>query len=254
MSRTLRHFIEPPRSCSYIKEESAQLEIRIMLEVGPDELEHMLIRGWRRFGPCYFRPACGSCNDCVSIRLPTDRLVLNQSQKRAKKACSRFRVELGPPRVDRQRLALYHKWHRFRETARGWDESNLSPDTYAMEFSFPHPAGRELSYYDDNPPEGGPPKLIGVGICDETKNAWSAVYFFYDPDYARCSLGIYNVLYQAELARQRGIPYIYLGYWVMRCESMQYKANFMPHEVLTERPTIHEPPRWVPGEKPLKQG
>jgi arginine-tRNA-protein transferase len=247
MARNLRHFIEPPRACSYIKDEYAQLEIRIMLEVSQEELELMLIRGWRRFGPCYFRPACTACNDCVSIRLPTDRLLLSQSQKRAKKACARFRVEIGPPRVDRARLALYHKWHSFREERRGWDESSLSPDTYAMEFSFPHPAGRELSFYDDHPPGGGPPRLIGVSICDETKNAWSAVYFFYDPEYAKCSLGIYNVLYQVDLAREKGIPYVYLGYRVTRCESMQYKSAFRPHELLTERPGPNEEPRWFVG-------
>jgi leucyl-tRNA---protein transferase len=244
MARLLRHFIEPPRVCSYLKDREASLEIKIMLDTSPQELENMLIRGWRRFGPCYFRPACVSCQGCVSIRIPTEDFVLSSNQKRAKKNCAKLRVVMGVPKVDRKRLALYHKWHQFREGERGWDASPLNTESYAMEFAFPHPAARELLYYDDDPPGGGPPRLIGVGLCDETPNAWSAIYFFYDPDYAKLSLGTFNVVYQVELAKSKGLPHVYLGYRIEECESMQYKMKFLPHDLLIERPDEETPPPW----------
>ena len=247
MAVLVQHFIEPPRTCSYLQDRLASLETKVMIDITPAELEEMLIRGWRRFGPFYFRPACTPCQECVSIRIPTADFTPSKAQRRAKKACGDLRVVLGPPSVDRARLALYHRWHSFREGERGWEGSKLDARGYQMEFAFPHPAARELAYYDDNPASGKAPKLVGVAICDETPKAWSAVYFFYDPDYARRSLGIYNVLYQIDLARQKAIPYIYPGYRIAGCASMRYKSTFRPHELLFTRPALDEAPRWEPG-------
>jgi arginine-tRNA-protein transferase len=85
---------------------------------------------------------------------------------------------------------------------------------------------------------------VGVGISDETPGAWSAVYFFYDPAYARSSLGIANVVFQVEIARARGRRHLYLGYSVSDCPSLRYKATFHPQEVLVGRPALGEAPRW----------
>jgi leucyl-tRNA---protein transferase len=49
------------------------------------------------------------------------------------------------------------------------------------------------------------------------------------------------------LARQRGIPNVYLGYRVLGCPSMRYKGTFRPHELLLGRPGPEEEPRWVAG-------
>jgi leucyl-tRNA---protein transferase len=244
MARLLRQFTESPRACSYLSDREAALEYRVMLDVSPKELEAMLLRGWRRFGPCYFRPACAGCGECVSIRLPTEGLKLNQSQRRAKKSCAGLEVRISAPRVDRERLSLYRKWHSFREETRGWGGSPLDSESYALEFAFPHPAARELAYYDL---VEGRRRLVGVGICDETPKAWSAIYFFYDPDYQKRSLGTFNILYQLEHARGRGIPYVYLGYRVAGCRSMRYKATFQPHELLFGLPSATEEPGWIPG-------
>ena len=54
--RLLARYLEKPRPCSYLAAESASLETRLMVDVEPAELEAMLERGWRRFGPSYFRP------------------------------------------------------------------------------------------------------------------------------------------------------------------------------------------------------
>jgi len=75
-------------------------------------------------------------------------------------------------------------------------------------------------------------KLIGVGICDVSRQSLSSVYFYHDPESSDRSLGTFAVLYEIEEARQAGIPHYYLGYWVDGCRTMQYKANFRPHEVL----------------------
>ena len=37
-------------------------------------------------------------------------------------------------------------------------------------------------------------KIIAVGVCDITPQALSSVYFFYDPDYKKLSLGVISAL------------------------------------------------------------
>ncbi|WNG25466.1 arginyltransferase [Cystobacter fuscus] len=248
MAIILGHSIEPPGECSYLPEQSSSMEQFVMKDVTPEEYERMLVRGWRRFGPMYFRPACQACFQCVSLRIPTATFQPNRSQRRARAACAHLRVEVGPPRVDEERLALYRAWHAEREQTREWNASPIGPREYFLQFAFPHPCAREVAWYDDTAEDG--PRLVGLGICDETPRAWSAVYFFYDPSYARSSLGSANVVFQVELARARGIPHVYLGYRVQECASLRYKGTFRPHELLEGRPAPDEPPHWTPAGDP----
>ena len=253
VARLLQHFIEPARACSYLGDRAASLEYRIMVDVTPQQWEAMLERGWRRFGPGYFRPACAPCGECVSLRLPVDEFVPSRSQRRAMRSATVFRSEVGPVRVDADRLELYARWHAGREQTRNWEPSHLDARDYAGQFGFPQPCAREVAYYDDRPVDtntgrnndGKTPRLVGVGLCDETPHAWSAIYFFHDPAYARHSPGVFHILNLIALARQQGKAHVYLGFRVQDCASMRYKALFRPHELLMGRPAAHEPPSWL---------
>jgi leucyl-tRNA---protein transferase len=237
--RLLEVIREAPRPCSYLPDLRASLEHRILVDVTPLELEALLERGWRRFGPDYFRPRCPSCSLCLPTRVPVADFEPSKSQRRARARCEALDVRIGVPRLDDARLDLYHRWHAFREDARGWDEATLSEEAYRFQFTFRHPAARELAYYD---PAGN---LVGVALCDHTPRAWSAIYFFYDPAWAKSSIGTANVVRQIDLARALGIPYVYLGFRVDACPSLAYKASFRPQEVLSGLPEDHEEPTWA---------
>ena len=238
MAKLVRHFIEQPRACSYLPVVSAALEYRLMVDVSPDELEDMMLRGWRRFGPAYFRPACAACNACDSLRLDVHRFAPTESQKRALRRNRRFRVEFGRPQVDSVRLELHAAWHATRETSRGWDPTALTEEEYATQFAFPSMTGREMAWYDND-------RLVAVGLVDVTKNCFSAAYFFYHPDIARLSPGIGNVMMCIDRARDLGAQHVYLGYRVNDCASLLYKGQFKPHEMLVGRPANTDTPRWV---------
>lgn len=242
MARLLQKLIDTPHDCPYLSEQKASLEHQIMLEITPDEFEAMLCRGYRRFGPDYFRPVCAGCSSCLPIRIPTKDFPLSRSQKRAMKNMSQLIAVLGPPRLDDERLDLYQRWHADREAARDWTPQRMDKESYYLTFAFPHPCVREIAYYDDL--GRGRRKLVGVGICDETANAWSAVYFYFDPGYAHMSLGVGNILFQIRLAASRQRPYVYLGYYVPGCVSMQYKRRFRPQEFLVGWPSMDEAPEW----------
>ncbi len=242
MPRLVKRFVEPPRPCSYLPDRSASLDHRLMLQVSPADLEELLVRGWRRFGPAYFRAACAACSECVSLRIPVEGFTPRASQLRAARRCRRFRISLGVPEVDDERLALYRAWHAGREAARDWPPSELDRETYGLQFCFPHPAGRELTFRDGD-------ELVAVGLCDVTPHALSLIYFFYHPDIAHLSPGVANVVTSVEKARELGLSHVYLGYRVLGCPSMRYKAGFGPHELLEGRPGPDEAPRWVPAQR-----
>lgn len=242
MARLVRHFVEEPRACSYLPNLKAALEYRLMVDVTPMELQNLMLRGWRRFGPAYFRPACASCMECVSIRLDVHRFTPTTSQKRSFKRAKRFRVEVGRPRIDDDRLALHAAWHATRENSRGWEPTNLSEDEYATQFAFPSSTGREAAWYDGD-------RLVALGLIDVTPDCLSAAYFFYHPDIARLSPGVGNVMACVELARELGCQHMYLGYRVDGCASLTYKGMFRPHELLMGRPAIDEEAVWLEAQR-----
>jgi arginine-tRNA-protein transferase len=240
VARVLHHVVEPPRPCSYLDDRAAQLEVRVMDDVTVQELDALLSRGWRRFGPVYFRPACAACGECVTLRIDVSRFAPSKSQRRAAKNAARLRRVVGVPIVDDERLALYHRWHAQREQTRGWEPSEIDPERYATDFAFPHPAAREVAFRD---PDDGD-RLVGLGLFDETPRALSAVYFFWDPEHAPASLGVANVVTLVAEAREKALPHVYLGYRVLGCASLVHKAKYVPHELLVGRPAFGEPPEW----------
>ena len=73
-------------------------------------------------------------------------------------------------------------------------------------------------------------RLVACAIADAGRESLSAVYTFFDPGFTLTSLGTYCVLREAELCRQTGRRYLYLGFYIAASPHMSYKANFHPHQ------------------------
>jgi arginine-tRNA-protein transferase len=74
-------------------------------------------------------------------------------------------------------------------------------------------------------------RLVAVAVTDLAADGLSAVYTFFDPELASRSLGTFAILRQISRARNLGLPYLYLGYWIRDNRKMAYKINFRPIEL-----------------------
>jgi arginine-tRNA-protein transferase len=226
-------FPTPEHACAYLPGRPAMLDVRLLTDVTPEETEALVERGWRRFGPEYFRPICRGCQECVSLRVPVADFRVSKSQRRVVRRCAGLTVLIGQPQAGAERVALYRKWHHAREASSGWHENPLDEEGYRRQFCFPHSCGREMTYWDGQ-------RLVGVGLIDEMPGSISSTYFFFDPDYSKLSLGVFSAMCEIALAKQLAKTYVYFGYRVAGCKSLIYKSSFRPHELLQPHADEHE--------------
>lgn len=223
---SLFQFVAPPSPCGYLPEQLWQLEYEYVAEMSAAEYAVRLFQGWRRFGNALFRPRCAACQACRSLRVVVERFRPNRSQRRARQVNEGvLTLRIGEPSVTRAKLDLYDRYHAYQAEHKGWPvHPARDPASYASSFvENPFPTQEWCWYLGD--------RLVGVGYVDDLPGGLSAIYFFYDPEDRHRSLGTWNVLGVIEHAVARRIPFVYLGYYVDGCRSMEYKAGFVPNQV-----------------------
>ncbi len=186
------------------------------------ELDRRLQAGQRRHGELVYEPRCHSCQECISLRVPVAGFCMTRSQRRVwKRGRSEIIARIGRPAVDSQRLKLINRHSHWR----GWmrEEGEVSAEFYHQIFMSSRFDSYEISYYKND-------RLVGIAVCDLGQEGVSAVYTFYDPTMAKLSLGTYSVLFQIAWCQQLNLKYLYLGYYVADCRSLQYKARFLPDQ------------------------
>lgn len=89
--------------------------------------------------------------------------------------------------------------------------------------------------------------LFAVGVVDILPKCLSAVYLFYDPDFAKLSPGTLSAVKEVEWVKKAStvfpsLRFYYMGYYIHSCPKMRYKAAFDPSEILCE-----ETKNWIPA-------
>jgi len=209
--------------CPYLPNRISRLPLRLPSRpLSREELADRLERGDRRQGYVLYRPTCPKCRACEPIRLPVNDYELTNAQRRIlKRGDQKLTVRLGPAVVDRRRVEIYNTHKLLRGLQDG--QPPIDEDGYRDFLVASCCDTFELAYYQNE-------RLIGVAICDRAADSLSAVYCCYDPAYQRFSIGTYSILKQLELCREWGLSYLYLGLYIADCETMIYKARFLPHE------------------------
>lgn len=210
-------------ACPYLPDRVATLQFCNGLLAG-EHYRALLDAGYRRNGMFVYRPVCARCQSCEIIRVPLAQFRRSKSQRRVWNRChGRFQVSTQPPSCTPEKVALYERHLQIQHGDPPREDCTHQYTAFLVDTCLP---GRsmELQFRDGK-------RLVGLGILDHVDDALSSVYFYFDPDYARDSLGTYSALLEIELARRWGLRYYYLGYYIAGCRTMNYKTRFLPCEL-----------------------
>ena len=217
--------------CSYLDDKEQTTHYKIIQDCSSLNTQELVERGYRRFGKMYFRPVCSTCQECQSIKIDVDNYIFSKSSKRAIKKAKDIKSYIQTPTMSQSHLDLFEKYHKFMRDKKEWKYQETSPEHYYNSFVNGHEDfGHEVLYFDND-------KLIGVDLIDILEDGISSIYFYYDPDYSHLSLGKLSLLLQIKFAKQTNKKWIYLGYYVEDCSSLNYKAQYKPYLTLQGRPT-----------------
>jgi len=211
--------------CSYLPNQNERLLVATdeRLQNG-EHYGWLMAQGFRRSGDQIYRPHCELCSACKSLRVLVKEFLLSKSQKRNIKRNKHFIVKSANEKKESY-YALYEKYINTLHK-----DGSMFPATVEQYKSFISCNVTEQLYLEiwhDN-------ELISVAVTDILKDALSAVYTFYNPDYSSYGLGVFSILSQLSLAKDMGKEYVYLGYQIDDCKKMNYKNRYYPHQVLIE--------------------
>ena len=189
-----------------------------------DVLSH---QGFRRSQNVLYRPSCSACAACLSARIDVTRFRPTRSQKRVARRNKALIREATTPWASEDQYDLFRRYLALRHSDGGMADMDVYE--YAAMVEETPVRSRIVEYYDDDPDWGR--RLVAVCLTDVLADGLSMVYSFFDPDYASRSLGTYVILDHVDIAREAGLDYVYLGYWVPGSKKMDYKARFRPLEI-----------------------
>ncbi|MFO1388796.1 arginyltransferase [Cellvibrio sp.] len=224
---TLKLFATQPHPCSYIDgEQATTVFVDPEATIDITLYSQLSLLGFRRSGGHLYRPQCASCQACMSCRIPVGLFRPNRSQRR----CWLKNKDISISTTSRiDTLEHYNLYSRYIE-GRHQDGDMYPPseEQYKAFLTSEWGATRYLEFRLNG-------ILIGVSVCDYLEDGISAVYTFYDAALSERSLGKFAILAQIEKAKELGLSYVYLGYWIKQCEKMNYKTDYRPLELLVNR-------------------
>jgi arginine-tRNA-protein transferase len=236
-SSDLAFFASAPHPCGYLPEQTA---VTVFADpdarMSPTTYSALAEIGFRRSGALVYTPHCPDCQACVPARLPVEYFQPNRNQRRTLNRAPDFSISITEPLFRDEAFALYQKYIGGRHSGGGMDDP--SPEKY-LDFLASDWSETEFVEFRQHD------QLIAVAVQDVLSRGLSSVYTFFDPDFSTISLGRYALLWQISEAQRRGLPYLFLGYWIGECQKMIYKQEYRPIELFLrgcwQRFDRHEP-------------
>lgn len=229
-----------PVTCPYLEGKRFTQRYTVLKDLSQADFDFMLEQGWRHFGYYFFMPNCNLCSMCTPIRTLVNKFTPSKSQRKLFNKNKGIKVETLPLVYSPDLFEIYSKHSRIK-----FNQDSCEKEFKESFFGDSLSGNSRIStyYIEDN--------LVAFGIIDIGERGISSVYFCYNPEYSKYSLGTYSALKEIELAKSLGKEFYYMGYYIKGNRSMEYKAKFNPMEKLD-----WEKSAWVdfiPDRKPLLQ-
>lgn len=246
-------YVTAPQPCPYL---DGRMERKLFTALQGDAAERLndslSKQGFRRSQNVLYRPSCAECSACLSARIRVADFTPTKSQKRVLRRNAQLDRAASSPWATEDQFALFRAYLDGRHADGGMADMDLFEFAAMVEET---PIRTRLIEYsesgkDDRVRFGG---LSAVSLTDILDDGLSMVYSFFDPELERNSLGTYLILDHIQIARELGLPYLYLGYWVPGSAKMAYKAKFSAFEIFDGRDwvSLNHPSEYVAQTHPL---
>lgn len=225
-------YLSLPHPCSYLEDRASTIVfVDPQFTLNRQLYGNFVEQGFRRSGDLVYRPYCQQCTACVPVRIPVAQFHPTRGQKRVWRKNQDIVVTAVEPVFNAEHFELYRRYQSVRHTGSSMDDPD--PERY---IGFLASRQADTAFYELRAPQTAPAhrpgQLLGVAIVDILPTGLSAVYTFFEPELGARGLGVYGVLWQIAEAQRRGLPYLYLGYWIAETPKMAYKTQFHPLEAL----------------------
>jgi len=225
-TRHLQLYLTAESPCSYFDERlHGNLVPDPKLALDMPVYSQLIQHGFRRSGKHCYRPHCKQCQACVACRIAVNDFVNSRSQRRCLKNNQGITITPVNASFNDEYFALYRRYLNYRHG----DGSMANPSTsdFAQFLYCDWSDTQFLELRLDK-------RLIGVAVTDIVSDGLSAVYSFFEPHMQKRSLGTFCILKQIDYAKQQGLNYLYLGYWIKNHSKMHYKNNFKPLQLFVD--------------------
>lgn len=193
-------------------------------------------QGFRRSQNVLYRPSCAECSACLSARIRVADFKPNRTQRKIWARAATLRRNATSPWATEDQFSLFRSYLDARHADGGMADMDIFE--FAAMIEETPIKSRVIEYTRPAVADERGRPLSAVCLTDVFDDGLSMVYSFYDPGLSDLSLGTYVILDHIEIAREAGLPYVYLGYWVPGSRKMGYKAGFSALE-------IYKAGRWV---------
>jgi arginyl-tRNA--protein-N-Asp/Glu arginylyltransferase len=240
-------YVTAPQPCPYLP---GRMERKLFTALQGDNAaklnDSLSKQGFRRSQNVLYRPSCADCAACLSARIVAAEFEPSRSQRRSLKRNSNLKRRVASPWASEEQYDLFRRYLDARHADGGMADMDVFE--FAAMIEETPIRSRVIEYVDRETDD-----LVAVCLTDMLDDGLSMVYSFYDPGYARMSLGTWMILDHVDIARESGLPYVYLGYWVPGSDKMGYKAQFNALEVYRKGTweTLGDPDRYEADTHPL---
>lgn len=223
-------YVTAPQPCPYL---SGRMERKLFTALQGDYAETLndalSKQGFRRSQNVLYRPSCAECSACMSARIRVAAFQPSKSQSRTLRRNADLTRKANSPWASEEQFSLFRAYLDSRHADGGMADMDIF-EFAAMVEETPIKS-RIVEYAAPTSTGVGRGTLTAVCLTDVLDDGLSMVYSFYDPTAERRSLGTYVILDHIRIARDAGLPFVYLGYWVPGSPKMGYKANFGALEI-----------------------
>ena len=220
-------YVTAPQPCPYLEGRMERKLFTALQGENADKLNNALSQqGFRRSQNVLYRPSCAECSACLSARIDVARFQPSRSQRRIAKRNGGLERKANSPWATEEQYELFRRYLDARHADGGMADMDVFE--FAAMIEETPIRSRVIEYTDTEARE-----IVAVSLTDVLEDGLSMVYSFYTPDRPQASLGTHMILDHIDIAREAGLPYVYLGYWVPGSQKMGYKAKFSGLELYT---------------------